>query len=122
MNTTGLHEASKTTINIPEDALSVDTIKVEIKRRLLATETSKKSHTIRNPYRKASDAKDQARSYSAPAQVVAFLSYLLSLVPSKAEASERATLTNEKLAFYKGFPSRDDVVHYSKRRRDKGTL
>jgi hypothetical protein len=44
--------------------------------------------------------------YSAPpAQVVAFLGYLLSLVPSKAEASEWATLTNEKLAFYKrGFP------------------
>jgi hypothetical protein len=85
-----------------EDALSVDTIKVKIKRRLCTMEKEKKqASNVRNPYRKANDEKYQTWSYSAPAQVVAFLGYLLSLVPSKAEASEWATLTNEKLAFYK---------------------
>ena len=41
-----------------------------------------KASTVRNPYRKADDAKDQTRSYSTPAQVVAFLGYRHDIDPS----------------------------------------
>jgi hypothetical protein len=65
-------------------------------------EKEKKASNVRNPYHKPNDEKEQTtRSYSVPAQVVAFLGYFLSLVPSKTEGSKWATSTNEKLAFYK---------------------
>jgi hypothetical protein len=94
---TNILPPSTTATAIPEDALSVETISVELERRLGALAKASK---VRNPYCKANN---ETRSYSAPAQVVAFFGYLLSLLPSKTEASERATLTNEKLSFYKRF-------------------
>jgi hypothetical protein len=96
-------DAATVTTAIHEEALvSVDTIKVEIERRLGTIQKGGKTANIRNPYRKKADEKeDPSRSYSAPAQVVALVGYLLSLLPSKTEASERATSTSEKLAVYK---------------------
>jgi hypothetical protein len=95
-------QSTTATTAIPEDAFSVATIKVEIERCLGAMEKEKKASNVRKPYCKANDEKDQTRSYSAPTQVVAFSRYLLSLVvPSKTEAPEWATSTNEKLTFYK---------------------
>jgi hypothetical protein len=76
-------QATTATTAIPEDDLSVDKIKVEIERCLGVSKRRKKATNVRNPYPKANDEKLQTRSYLAPAQIVAFLGYLLSLVPSK---------------------------------------
>jgi hypothetical protein len=43
------------TTAIPEDALSVDTIKVEMEGRLGALAKEKKASHVRNPYRKANN-------------------------------------------------------------------
>ena len=79
-----------------------NTLKRQIEQRLGPIQKGFLSAEVRNPYLKKGDDKDdQSRWYSAPAQIVALVGYLLSLVPSKTEASERATATSEKLALYK---------------------
>jgi hypothetical protein len=94
--------ATTTSTTIHDEAVSVDTIKRQIEQRLGPIQKGFLSAKVRNPYRKKGDNKDdQSRWYSAPAQIVALVGYLLSLVPSKTEASERATATSDKLAFYK---------------------
>ena len=85
----------------PDSALSVAAIKVETGRRLCGVKKASAS-TVANPHRKANNETDESRRCSgAPAQVVAFFGCLLSLVPSRKEPAERASVTNEKLAFCK---------------------
>jgi hypothetical protein len=89
---------------IPEDALSAATIKVKIVRHLCKTSTkanNKKDETSRTSV-KANNEKDKTYKvlFCAPTGRC-FFDYLLSLVPLSAEASDRATVTNAKLAFYK---------------------
>jgi hypothetical protein len=90
--------------------LSLATIKVEIAPCLRKSKveiasclrkTERASHAVTDPYPKGNKEKDKTRCYSAPPQVVAFFGYLLSLVPSRAEALEWATVTNKRLVFYK---------------------
>ena len=87
---------------VPDDALSVATIKVETGRRLREMKKASAS-TVANPHQKVNNETDETtRSCSgAPAQVVAFFGCRLSLVPSRKEPTDRASVTNEKLAFCK---------------------
>jgi hypothetical protein len=105
---TAMTTTTMTTVTAPKGAVvttiheetlvSVDTLKVEIERPLGAILKEKKTAKVRNSYLKKGDDKNQSRSYSAPAQDVALVGYLLSLhvVPSKAEASEREASTSGK--------------------------